>query len=100
MKTKSAPYYHGALTESKATQWKPVSPDTAAELLERNADNSIACPLTPHMVKKLQGIVASDTRKGKGKKSKGKAKDQSALVMRKGETKEQYFARLQGLLAG
>lgn len=83
---RSRPFYHGPLvTVEKATRWKACSPATAAELLEQ--DDIKTC-LTPEQ---RETMLAKAGKKYKADKA-------SALVMRKGETKAEYIARIQKLL--
>lgn len=86
-------HYHGALTTvEKATRWKRISSKTAAELLEQDEEKKL---LTDSQRETILKIAGEKYRKGK---RKSKRIDQSDLIMRKGESSQEYFARLQKLV--
>lgn len=73
----------GSLGETKATKWKPIKKKTAVELLERNDDNELSLSAAQ---RKTLVEIAGD-----------KYKQRNPLERRKGETPEQFLARLQGM---
>ena len=91
----------GALTESKAANWKPLTGKTAQEMLDDHAAG--LRKFTEIQLAKFREILAKDpkgTRKAKAapkarKPSKPRAKKEvSPIEMRKGETPDEYVARI------
>lgn len=84
---RSKPYYHGAIVGvDPGTKWKrPVSKQTAAELLYKADDGEIT--LTRAQTESLERIAGKEYRANAG------------LAKRKGETDAQYIARIKKTLA-
>lgn len=85
----------GGSPEVKYAKWKPIKKKTAAELLERHDAGEIK--LTPAQ-RELMEERAGDKYKPKSSKKRatvGNSRDPLARL--KGETVEQYLARLKGM---
>lgn len=78
---KATRHYHGPLVQNpKHTEWKPIKKDTAAELLQRADDRELK--------------LTAEQRATLKAKAGDKYKPGNALERRKGESVQDYLARI------